>query len=275
MNDRLGPIWTPDPVVKGHPHNEGLAAWWLGLPHLSGGAKRYDVMSGVPISLSGGYSWAAQPNGFPATAFNGSTGYGVAAGIPGVAGASAITLAFSLFKSSFNNSDSILAESSTNYNLNAGTFVFNPDSGSPFPGQFQASFRGASVTVTAAGFARPTAGAWHFYVITYTFGNLDTVTADVDGVPQSVGYRGRQNNAGSTFGNYPLYFGARAGSAIFCPATLGEFAVYSGALTPAVRSGLYDDWARGHPDTLRRLTLARMVVFGSAYRGGAALLAAC
>lgn len=66
-----GRIWTPDPVGA-HGLNEGLVAWWLGLPELSGGPNLFDLGGRYKGTLTNGPLWAPGPNGFAAVSFDGS-----------------------------------------------------------------------------------------------------------------------------------------------------------------------------------------------------------
>lgn len=82
------------------------------------------------------------------------------------------------------------------------------------------------------GFPRPSANAWHHYVIEIDRSAVANVAAYVDGVAQTL--TTLFHNAGSkgaTFGNQPLYLMSRTGSALLCPANsmIDEFAIYGNA----------------------------------------------
>lgn len=66
-----GRVYTPYPISKWS-GNEGLAAWWLGLPELSGGPFFYDLGQRYKGTLTDGPTWATGENGFGALSFDGS-----------------------------------------------------------------------------------------------------------------------------------------------------------------------------------------------------------
>jgi hypothetical protein len=79
--DTLGPVFTPDPVVRAHPLNRGRRAWWLALPSLAGGRTWYDLMRRAPAALlnmtAAGTGWGGttQPGGWGRVRCNGVTGH--------------------------------------------------------------------------------------------------------------------------------------------------------------------------------------------------------
>lgn len=81
-------------------------------------------------------------------------------------------------------------------------------------------------------FPRPSAGAWHHYVLDYDRSG-PTNKAYVDGLPQPMTTGGHTGGIGSNFGNTNLYIGSRSGTTIFAPSgtRFDELAIYSGGLS--------------------------------------------
>lgn len=70
-----GRLWTPNPVVREHPLNQGLVGWWMGLPHNSGSNTLFDLMGLNNGTLTNGPTWTAGQNGFGAVRFDGVDDY--------------------------------------------------------------------------------------------------------------------------------------------------------------------------------------------------------
>ena len=67
-----GQVWTPDPVDRSHPLNQGLTGWWKGVQPLDGGKYLYDLHSsnvGTAGALVGAATWSSRP-GQPAVSLN-------------------------------------------------------------------------------------------------------------------------------------------------------------------------------------------------------------
>lgn len=76
MRRPQGHIDYADPVVRDHPLNKGLAAWWLSLPGVPVGGKLTELVAKRHGTLSGGpAAGPGTPSGFPAPSFDGSDDY--------------------------------------------------------------------------------------------------------------------------------------------------------------------------------------------------------
>src|SRR6202035_2523097 len=77
-----------------------------------------------------------------------------------------ISVWFWLNKTAFANDDHLAAESSTNHNSNNGAFIIDPDGsvGSPCSNFFAFGVHQGGLE-EEAGFTRPSAGAWHSYLL--------------------------------------------------------------------------------------------------------------
>lgn len=64
--------YSPDPVDRSHPLNQDRIAWWLGLPHHSGGRSLYDLTGRHPGALANSPAWSTGAGGFAGLTFNGS-----------------------------------------------------------------------------------------------------------------------------------------------------------------------------------------------------------
>ena len=181
-----------------------------------------------------------------ARSFNGSSDYMVSGASVDLTGTSTISVAFWLYENAFNNFDELAAESSANYNNSVGAFLIDPNSGT-FAGTFEMSVH-MSGGAEACTFSRPSAAAWHQFLLVLNSQNHSNYKAYVDGTAQTLS--SCQGNSGTgNFGNFSLYLMSRAGSSLFNAGRLAEFAVWTvdesanasalagGALASSVDSG--------------------------------------
>jgi hypothetical protein len=143
-----------------------------------------------------------------------------------IAGNTVISVSFWLWQNAFDNLDELMAESSTNFNSNTGAILIDPNS-SASAGNFAFAIHGS-----AAGnyddnyFPRPTAAAWHHYLLVFNVGSSGA--AWVDAVPQTINYV-KQGTGGANFQNYTWYFMSRAGTSLFNAGRLAEFVLWGNA----------------------------------------------
>jgi hypothetical protein len=135
---------------------------------------------------------------------------------------------------SFDDTDEVMFEYSTNGGTNVGGFFFDPDSGA-FPGTFEASFVDPGPAAITASFPRPSAAAWHNYVFVYDLtvtGSLapQLVGAYVDGTSQTITPR-TGTSVTATLGNYTLYIMSRAGTSLFRSGSMERLAIWTQGLT--------------------------------------------
>lgn len=149
---------------------------------------------------------------------------------------SAISLVFFLWWDAFGANSKMAFEFSSDYSLSQFGFVIMPNA--PTGGGFRVALNG-NVGQSTADFTRPSAAAWHQYVINLdkgkSSGEIDSVY--VDGASQSLSVVNDANNT-NAFGNLPLNFMSRNYGAGFQGAgRLARVAIYGGA-TSAADAGL-------------------------------------
>jgi hypothetical protein len=170
--------------------------------------------------------------------FNGTTDF-MNSSIAWGGGPSQTVLSFSfwLWQNAFDNNDEIVAELTANFNLNPGAFLINPNSAA-FSGTFQFSVLGQNIgDYLNNSFARPSAGAWHHYVLVLNTGTTPGV-AYVDGISQSVTTTVQGAGGNSNFGNGTIYLMSRGGVIHFNSGRLAEFAFWTIALSQADATAL-------------------------------------
>jgi YD repeat-containing protein len=151
-----------------------------------------------------------------------------------LSGTNVVTMEFWLKWNAYANNDKLAFEFTPNSNTNAGGFLIDPnESGS---GAFEMSHRQGAFNsgYNTFWFARPSAAAWHHYVLVFNKGAAASaeLSAYVDGALQS-GTRLLTTENTDSFANSVLYFMSRAGSSLFGGGDLDEVAVYTRALTAA------------------------------------------
>jgi PKD repeat protein len=181
-------------------------------------------------AISGGTFGQPGPvQGDPTTAigFNGTSDNG---SIPmDLSGSKAVTVEFWMKWNAYSNNDALAMEFTPNFNDQSGGFLVDPNS--TF-GQFAVSV-GQGSSRNIATFARPSAGTWHYYafVLDTTQPGSTTITPYVDGQPVSYTNQGYSGTGAGNFANSTLYLMSRDGNALFGNGTLGQLAIYNGALS--------------------------------------------
>jgi hypothetical protein len=149
-----------------------------------------------------------------------------------LSGTPQISLSFLMWWDAFANNDKLMAEYSADYNASSGLLV-DPNSNSGLgSGKFEF---GTSLLpgpfYWLNNFTRPSAAAWHHYVLTMDRANKVN-TAYVDGATASGFGSGIQN--GGVYGNFAnssLYLMSRNTTALFGAGRLSELALFSGILS--------------------------------------------
>ncbi|MFZ1996062.1 MAG: N,N-dimethylformamidase beta subunit family domain-containing protein [Solirubrobacteraceae bacterium] len=162
-----------------------------------------------------------------AVSFNGTSDSGA---IPmDLSGSKTLTVEFWLKWNAYANDDALAMEYTPNFNNQAGGFLVDPNSSF---GQFAVAI-GQGSSRNIATFARPSAGVWHHYafVLDTTQPGATTIRPYVDGQTVSYTNQGYGGTGAGNFANSTLYLMSRDGNALFGNGTLGQVAIYSGALT--------------------------------------------
>ncbi len=166
-----------------------------------------------------------------------------------LSGESVITVVYDAYETAFDNVDEALAELTVNGATNSGGFFLNPNgSGST---DYDVTMINGISELTNGDFPRPSAGAFHKFVIILSIGsNPNTIQVWVDGVSQTFTYANQSTSTGHTFANDTLYFGQRAGTSFPFNGRLQEFAIFSGALNAgqiAAHAAKYSPLLVGQP----------------------------
>jgi PKD repeat protein len=161
--------------------------------------------------------------------FNGSSAYG---SIPlDLSSTHVLTVEFWLKWNQYANDDSLAMEFTPNFNANSGGFLVDPNA-SQFGGTFGVAV-GGTENRNSIFFARPSAGAWHHYVLVIdtTASSGQVITPYVDG--QAVGFQQDSTGTGQgAFANSTLYLMSRGGNSLFGGGSLDQLALYNRTLTP-------------------------------------------
>jgi hypothetical protein len=209
---------------KSHPLARGLVGCWL--MNEGSGNRVFDLSGNGNIVSLVGPTWVGGNRGI-APQSDGTDDDGAVS--LDLSSTGVITIAFSMYRSAFNNDDDLLAEFTANAGVNNGGWMIDPDSGAPYAGEFQLGCR--STSVTHGRFARPSVG-WHDYAIVFDISkNPNTITPYVDGVAVAVFTYGAQSTDISTFANSQLNFFSRNGSSLFIDCKLDYFYIFNRALS--------------------------------------------
>src|SRR3989338_7457476 len=106
-----------------------------------------------------------------------------------------VSVAFFMYKETFNNDDDLAMELTANNNNFQTGFMLDPNSGSPYNGYYQICARGNNGN-NCAGYIRPSAGTWHYYVAVLDKGQLgnNEVNLYIDGVLQTAAARNHNSD---------------------------------------------------------------------------------
>jgi Concanavalin A-like lectin/glucanases superfamily len=148
---------------------------------------------------------------------------------------SSFSLAFWLWFDSYSTADQFVFEESANY-VNGNAFRVSPaDSVTGAWGLGIHTTNGFSY----GSIARPTAAAWHHYVLTVQLANPTAVTAYVDGVAKTFTFSlGPQNDTGQNFDNDFLFCMARNNFSNWAAGRLAEVAFWNGVVLTAAEAAI-------------------------------------
>lgn len=212
---------------------KGLVAWWPTIASAGSNVLRDLDRRRYDITLSGP-TWTGSEFG-QVLSFDGNNDYGSTSSTINF-GSSIITVSFWLNWDAYANNDDLAMELTTNYNLNDGTFIINPNS----------SGTGFEVTIhdndhRQERFTRPSAGIWHHYGFVFDNSTVTgNITVYVDGKEVTTNI-GINNKTGSgNFKTDTLYFMSRAGAALFGAGKLGDTRIYSVAKTASEVAAMFE-----------------------------------
>jgi hypothetical protein len=156
--------------------------------------------------------------------FNGTSDYLNSPSLSSLAGKTQVSLSFWMYWNTFANNDSLAFETSSNYNSNSGAFIVDPNSSA---GNFEFSVFVGGGSYLSCTMSRPTAAAWHQYVLAWDTG-AGTCQAYIDAFFQAVATTSQTG----TFTTQPMYIMSRAGSSLFAGGRISAISIFSGILTP-------------------------------------------
>jgi hypothetical protein len=208
----------------------GLVGWWK-FDDGTGTTAVDSSGNGNTLSLVNGISWVAGKIGGAISA-NGTNQYATEPGI-NLSATNTVTVAFWANRTYSTTVESVMLESSTNYNFSTTGFGFFPDDTQCLG--IQAALHG-NVGYSANCYAQPSSGVWHHLAIIYDKTKAGTAQTAlyIDGVlqtPTSNLNNTAQNS--NSFGNNPIYLFSRAGSQFLNAGQLDDLRIYNRALSAA------------------------------------------
>ncbi len=145
-----------------------------------------------------------------------------------LSGTDVVSLSF-WFNHDYENSNSTTFEFTESTNTHTTGFGFFPDSTS---GNVAMLLKG-NVGYNDAGFARPSSGEWHHYILIYDKGNsaADELAMYIDGEISPVLAKSNTNDNTNNFGDEPFYMMSRGGTTEYEDGQIDEVKIYNYALT--------------------------------------------
>jgi hypothetical protein len=213
-----------------------LVAWWK-FDDGSGTTAVDSSGNGNTLSVVNGVSWVAGKIGGAISA-NGTNQYATEPAI-NLSATNTVPVAFWANRIYSTNVESVMLESSTNYNFSTTGFGFFPDD-TQCRG-IQAAVHGNAGYSTNC-YAQPSSGVWHHLAIIYDKTQPGTAQTAlyIDGVLQTPisNFNNTAQNTNS-FGNNPLYLFSRAGSQFFNGGQMDNLRIYNRALSATEIQQLY------------------------------------
>jgi hypothetical protein len=212
-----------------------LVGWWK-FDDGSGTTAADSSGNIYTMNLVNGVSWVAGKIG-DAISANGTNQYGTVPAI-NLSGTSAVTVAFWANRTYSTTTESVMLESTTNYNnSNAGFGFFPDDTGCK---GIAAAVHG-NVGYSVNCYTPPTSGVWHHLAIIFdkTQAGSNQTALYIDGVLQTPASSPITAQNTNSFGNNPLYLFSRAGSQFFNAGQVDNLRIYNQALSAAQIQQLY------------------------------------
>lgn len=176
---------------------------------------------------NGTFGVAGAVAGNNAVQFNGTASSGSVA--LDLSDTNVVTLEFWLYWNAFANDDDIAFEFTADFNSGNG-FLVDPNSSD---GSFSVAMHETGAVYNDSQFTRPSAAAWHHYVVVFNRAQADTalkVIPYVDG--STVSYTKSGSGAiSANFASSTLYVMARNNASLFGAGRLDEVAIYKSALS--------------------------------------------
>ena len=190
--------------------------------------------------------------------FNGTTQRAISTSVVDLTGVNTVSVAFWLWWDAFADDDDLALEFTPNSNSpETGGFYFDPNASDAGGGQMVLFLRG-NVGINAAIYARPSAAAWHHYVLIMDKSQAtNEVDLYIDGTLQTPNSRPNISNNTNNFASSTLSLMARsaAGGSLFGAGRLAEVGLWNvrltgtnatnlaaGALPSSIPTGLLHYW---------------------------------
>ena len=215
--------------------SSGLVGWWK-FDEGSGTTAADSSGSGYTMNLVNGVSWVAGKIG-DAISANGTNQYGTVPAID-LSGTSTVTVAFWANRTYSTTTESVMLESTTNYNSSNTGFGFFPDD-TGCKGIAAAVHGNVGYSVNC--YTQPTSGVWHHLAIIFdkTQAGSNQTALYIDGVLQTPASSPITAQNTNSFGNNPIYLFSRAGSQFFNAGEIDDLRIYNQALSAAQIQQLY------------------------------------
>lgn len=139
-----------------------------------------------------------------------------------------LSAGFWLWWDAFANDDHFALGYGTN-NGTENTFFIDPNSGAPASGSVQIDMRKSNSTDWADKFTRPSAGAWHHWLVSFDRPNLVNY-AWIDGVPVTLSTAAHTGSGFAAWGNLTLHVMNR-NSDLFGAGRMAELSLWAAVLT--------------------------------------------
>src|SRR6202030_1773288 len=168
---------------------------------------------------------------------NGTNQYGTVPTI-NLSGTSTVTVAFWANRTYSTTTESVMLESTTNYNNSNTGFGFFPDDTGC---QGIAAAVHGNVGYSVNCYTQPTSGVWHHLAIIFdkTQAGSNQTALYIDGVLQTPASNHATAQNTNSFGNNPIYLFSRAGSQFFNGGEMDDLRIYNRALSANEIQQLY------------------------------------
>jgi hypothetical protein len=215
--------------------SSGLVGWWK-FDDGTGTTAVDSSGNGNTMNLVNGVSWVAGKIGGAISA-NGTNQYGTEPGI-NLSGTSTVTVAFWANRTYSTTTESVMLESTTNYNNSNTGFGFFPDD-TGCKGIAAAVHGNVGYSVNC--YTQPTSGVWHHLAIIFdkTQAGSNQTALYIDGVLQTPASSPNTAQNTNSFGNNPIYLFSRAGSQFFNAGQVDDLRIYNQALSAGAIQQLY------------------------------------
>jgi Domain of unknown function (DUF1929)/Concanavalin A-like lectin/glucanases superfamily/Bacterial Ig-like domain (group 2)/Chitobiase/beta-hexosaminidase C-terminal domain/PKD domain len=209
--------------------SSGLVGWWK-FDEGNGTTAADSSGNALTMNLVNGVSWVAGKIG-DAISANGTNQYGTVPAV-NLSGTSTVTVAFWANRTYSTTTESVMLESTTNYNNSNTGFGFFPDD-TGCKGIAAAVHGNAGYSVNC--YTPPTSGVWHHLAIIFdkTQAGSNQTALYIDGVLQTPASNPNTAQNTNSFGNNPIYLFSRAGSQFFNAGQVDDLRIYNQALSAA------------------------------------------